>query len=75
VSFLDAYRAAELDPETRARFERHLAECAHCAEYLASYEATVDLARRAFDHPEDAPPERVPEELIQAILAARQSRG
>ena len=49
-------------------FERHLAVCASCVNYLKTYEQTVILAKVSGD---DAVPEDVPESLIQAILAAR----
>lgn len=49
-------------------FERHLAVCASCINYLKTYEQTVILAKASGDDPV---PEDVPESLIQAILAAR----
>jgi anti-sigma factor RsiW len=69
--FLAAYVAGELPERTRAAFERHLAICPNCVEYLRAYEATIRLERElARDEPV---PAEVPEELVQAVLAA--SRG
>lgn len=67
IAFLDDYLSGEQALAVRAEFERHLADCPACRSYLAEYETTVRLARSAGDDtPTDAP-----EELIQAILAAR----
>lgn len=66
--FLMAYLDCELDPATRKAFEYHLALCPPCVAFMQSYEQTVRLGREAFEC--QAPPPRVPEELIRAILAA-----
>ena len=68
--FLDEFLAGALDALTRQSFERHLELCASCRRYLASYRSSVSLAREA--ELKDAPARsEAPEELIQAILAAR----
>lgn len=72
VDFLMAYLDGELPERERAGFEAHLAECEDCVRYLGSYEATVRLERRAFEAPDSAVPDEVPEELVTAILAVRQ---
>jgi anti-sigma factor RsiW len=70
--FIVDYRSGGLPPAVRAEFETHLAECADCARYLKTYEDTIRLARGAFGAADDDPvPADVPEELVQAILAAR----
>ena len=69
VAFLDDYVDERLEPERRAVFERHLALCSDCRSYLESYRLTRDLggfALREVRHGE------IPEELVRAILAARQ---
>ncbi len=71
TEFLAAYLAAELAPAEMETFERHLAVCEACTNYLASYRTTIDLSRAAFKKPESPVPEAVPEDLIRAILAAR----
>jgi anti-sigma factor RsiW len=71
ADFIADYLSSDLAPEARALFDRHLALCLNCRRYLTSYQETVKLGKRAFDD-EDAPvPGDVPEELLQAILAAR----
>jgi anti-sigma factor RsiW len=65
--FLDDYLAGALDLPTRLAFQAHLVICSACRRYLHSYEATLAAAKSA----EAAPLEAPPEELVQAILAAR----
>lgn len=70
IEFLDDYLSGVQSAEVRAEFERHLAVCPYCVDYINTYRATIRLARAAMVD-EDRPPEGVPEELIAAILAAR----
>jgi anti-sigma factor RsiW len=71
VGFLSAYLDGELTADIRARFATHLAGCAACSAYLESYRATVRLAKDAFRDPDAPVPSDVPDDLVQAILAAR----
>jgi anti-sigma factor RsiW len=71
VEFLMEYLAGRLPPEQSAAFDAHLDVCPECRAYLKSYRQTVTLSREAFQEPEADPPDDVPEELVQAILAAR----
>ena len=71
AEFLDDYVSGEMAAQLRAEFDYHLELCPNCRRYLASYRETIKLGRRAFDD-ESAPAETaVPEDLIQAILAAQ----
>jgi anti-sigma factor RsiW len=70
TEFLDAYFSGELADAERDVFDEHLAECPHCQAYLQTYRYTVRLSRAALA----AEPAEAPEELIQAILAARAKR-
>jgi anti-sigma factor RsiW len=76
IDFLMAYLDGELPAARRALFDEHLEICAACRRYLDQYKATIALGRSACDPPApDAPvPDEVPEELVQAILAARGGR-
>ncbi len=74
VDFLDQYLADELPRRVREDFEAHLAGCASCERYLASYQKTLRLAALAAKHPNDAPPADVPDELVRAVLAARRNQ-
>lgn len=65
IGFLDDYLAGALPPARAAEFERHLAVCPSCVDYLASYRETIRLAHAATDLPiEDVPPE-----LLTLILS------
>ena len=69
IDFLLDYFAGVLPPATLAHFLDHIEECPPCVAYLHSYELTVALCRCAY--PDELAPADVPEERIQAILAAR----
>jgi anti-sigma factor RsiW len=73
ADFMADYLSGELPADTRARFDHHVSLCVNCRRYLAGYETTVALGKRAFED-DDAPvPADVPEELVRSILAARKS--
>ena len=72
TEFLHEYLFGTLPAEERAEFDIHLGECPWCVDYLDSYRKTIELEKTAFSvSAEDPPPADAPEELIQAILAAR----
>jgi anti-sigma factor RsiW len=71
IEFLMAYDDGELAPDRRDAFDAHLARCAPCLRYLATYREAVALGRDAFADPAAPVPGEVPEELVQAILAVR----
>jgi len=71
IEFLWRYVEDDLRPEERAQFEDHLAKCPHCVKYLQSYRETVRAGQVVFRELEDVVPVEVPEDLVQAILAAR----
>lgn len=82
TGFLMDYVDGALDGQQREAFERHLAACPPCVDYLASYRATVELTRElAAPPPADAPAGdattsgAIPEELVRAVLAARREGG
>jgi anti-sigma factor RsiW len=67
LDFLSDYLADELPAETKAAFERHLALCPECVNYVENFRLAVQSARSAFSDP----PSPVPESLVQAILRSR----
>ncbi|HET7220906.1 MAG TPA: zf-HC2 domain-containing protein [Vicinamibacterales bacterium] len=75
ADFIDDYREGALDSDVRALFERHLSRCPNCVRYLAAYEKTIAMGRRALAVEDDgdrpAAASGAPEELIRAIMAAR----
>jgi anti-sigma factor RsiW len=54
VELVTDYLEGALSAEDRQRFERHLAGCPHCTEYLAQMRETIRLAGRVV--PEDLTP-------------------
>jgi anti-sigma factor RsiW len=74
ADFIADYLSGDLSPESRSAFEHHLRLCVNCQKYLAVYEETVKLGKRAFVDDDSAVPPQVPEELVQAILTARKIR-
>ena len=67
IDFIMSYMDNELPDDQRAEFDRHMAACPSCVDYLKTYEKTVQLAKSCADDPV---PAEVPESLVQAILAA-----
>ena len=61
----------ELPPEQTHEFDRHLAVCPSCVAYLDSYKKTVELSHESFQPANCEPEEEMPDDLIQAVLAAR----
>jgi mycothiol system anti-sigma-R factor len=55
IARLSEYLDAELTPETLRELEAHLAECAPCRAYLATYRKTRELAAKVnrVELPED----------------------
>jgi anti-sigma factor RsiW len=70
ADFLMDYVDGELPLTQKVVFDHHLRACPNCEEYLRQYEITVFVAGRAFDVDSDRPV-NAPEDLIRAILAAR----
>jgi hypothetical protein len=73
ADFMMDYLSNELSSESRAQFEHHLSLCANCGKYLTSYKETLKLGKHAFEDEDAALPRDVPNELVNAILAARRS--
>jgi anti-sigma factor RsiW len=71
ADFIVDYLNGDLAPSVKTAFEYHLSLCPNCVNYLATYQATIELGRRAFAGDDD-PSLQMPEELVRAILASRQ---
>ena len=69
VEFLDDYLEGRLPEHVVAHFHEHLSQCPSCVAYAGTYQDTVRLARKALG--DDAPVTGVPEDLVHAIVAAR----
>jgi anti-sigma factor RsiW len=71
IEFLSEYLDGGLPSDVAAAFEKHLAICPDCVAYIASYHQTIDLAKKAIVGPDSPVPDDVPEDLVEAILAAK----
>ncbi len=71
VEFLADYLEGRLPEDQLARFNGHLAACPSCVSYARSYKDTVRLGKSVLPRREEPVPGDVPEDLVQAILAAR----
>ena len=69
--FILDYLEGRLDRRDRLLFELHIRMCPACRSYLADYQRTIALGKAAFDRPEMAVPDTVPEDLVRAVMAAR----
>jgi len=72
AEFMAEYLSGDVPGDTRREFERHLAVCKNCQRYLMSYVESIKLGRGAFAEESDALPGDVPEDLVKAVLAARE---
>lgn len=71
TEFLMAWVDGELPPAAAADFDKHIALCPPCGQYLDSYRATVRMGRALCEDEAGPPPDDPPQELVDAILAAR----
>ncbi len=62
------YLERSLPLAKRRQLERHLGECAGCREFLAAYQRTVWVAKKAMQC--SSYPIQAPEQLVQAILGS-----
>ena len=75
AQFLIDYVTGELPAQQRDVFERHLAGCRDCRNYLDSYRKTIALERAAFAPTTGAGAGAdIPEALVQAVLSACRER-
>lgn len=71
ADFIADYLSGEIPGDVRAQFDWHLSVCPNCRQYLANYQATIAVGRRAFLADEAEVPPDVPDDLLRAILEAR----
>lgn len=72
VAALMEYLEGKLSPEERAEVEAHMDKYPHCVSYRKSYEQSVTIVRVVCRDEEGATEsEPLPENLVQAVLAAR----
>lgn len=68
VDLVFDYIEGELHAQARARFDQHRAVCSDCPHYLMHYRATIQASAAAYA---ERVPSPMPEDLVRAILAAR----
>ena len=71
-SFMLDFLEGTLPKRQRLIFRMHLKVCRDCRSYMAAYERSVALGQAVFQDPESPVPAEVPEDLVKAILAAKQ---
>ena len=69
--FIHDYLAGELPAAKVKVFEWHLNICRECREYLAAYRVSIEIGNSALASPDAPPPDDVPQDLIRAVLDAR----
>jgi anti-sigma factor RsiW len=72
IDFIADYLEGSLPADALHEFERHLAVCPSCVNYLDSYKTTIEMGKKAMTAAPGEPPADVPEDLVRAILAARE---
>jgi anti-sigma factor RsiW len=70
-SFVTDYLEGGLPPAQRRRFEWHLKLCRECRDYLQAYQTSLAIGKAAFESSSAPVPEDVPEDLVKAVLDAR----
>lgn len=70
IEFLADYVDGALSADERTRFDAHLAACPACVDYLHGYRESIRLGRAALADANGLA-EDAPDELVDAILAAR----
>jgi len=75
--FIDDYLEDALRGTEKLKFEFHLSVCQDCRAYLERYKVAASVGQQilAQDERTVAPAEEIPEDLVRAILAAREPRA
>jgi len=71
ADFLSDYLSGEVTGREQRVFDAHVEACPPCRDYLSTFRKTVELGRMVCSNDEAPVPNDVPEDLVQAILAAR----
>ena len=70
--FVLRYLDGELPPGQARMFEWHMRLCRECREYLAAYRRAAEIGKTVLGAPDEPVPDDVPEDLVSAILSARE---
>jgi hypothetical protein len=71
TELLDAYVEGSLPEAQRETLDRHLSICPDCTAFLQSYRATMSMSAIAMKQAMARLSDEMPDELVEAILAAR----
>lgn len=71
--FVLSYLDGELTPKQNRVFKMHLYLCRECRDYLNAYQRSVELSQHLLQKPNMPLLDEIPEDLIKAILAAKNS--
>jgi hypothetical protein len=72
ISALAEYLARELSSSSREQMDLHLAVCPDCVRYLASYEVTIKLGKKAMAEDDE---HELPEGFVDVVLSATRKRS
>jgi predicted anti-sigma-YlaC factor YlaD len=71
--FIALYIEGELSQRQLSTFNLHLKMCRECREYLTAYRRTKEIIQASATYSEALDPSAVPEDLVKAILAAKEA--
>ncbi len=71
-SFVIDYFEGSLPKQQVRVFEFHLKMCRECRDYLEAYQRTIEISKRVFAEADRPVPDDVPDDLVRAILDARE---
>ena len=69
--FVLDYVDGKLPQHQKSLFELHMHRCRECRQYLEAYRRTQEITRATFHSPDAPVPDDVPDDLVKAILKAR----
>lgn len=70
-SLIVDYLDDQLAEQQRSVFDLHLASCPACQTYLANYKEVLSASQKAYSDVDEQSCEKIPEALVQTILAAK----
>ncbi|MEM7356917.1 MAG: zf-HC2 domain-containing protein [Acidobacteriota bacterium] len=73
IEFLMDYVDGELSSNEKEHFDEHLGLCPDCTAYLESYRETIRLGQMICQPNKSDLPNDIPDDLVEAILAARRA--
>ena len=71
--FIVAYLEGDLTRRQKFVFEMHLKLCRECRDYLRAYRASMAMTKDALEATNALAGTEVPEDLVKAVVAARES--